>query len=286
MILILVLLAGLGLCFGSFVNAVVWRLRQQELAEKQGTRNKKQAFMFRVSQFSILFGRSQCPKCGHELAAKDLIPVLSWLFLGGRCRYCQAPISWQYPLVELAAAAVFAASYYFWPVNLTGGQLVLFVTWLAASIGLLALAVYDLRWTMLPNRILYPTFFIALVGRLIYILFFSNDIAHDFGLLALSILVASGVFWVLFMISSGHWIGYGDVRLGLITGTLLAAPAKSFLMIFLASVLGTLLVIPLLISKRTQFGSKLPYGPFLALSTALTILFGESIINWYTQLLI
>jgi len=101
----------------------------------------------------------------------------------------------------------------------------------------------------------------------------------------LSVFVASGLFWALFMISSGRWIGYGDVRLGLITGTTLASPTKSFLMIFLASVLGTLFVIPLLIAKRQSFSSKLPYGPFLILSTALTLLFGGPIINWYTRLL-
>ncbi|MBI2589218.1 prepilin peptidase [Candidatus Saccharibacteria bacterium] len=295
MILTLMLLAGLGLCFGSFVNALVWRVRQQAISPPslrlRWTGNKQKAINSKDLpithfQFSILSGRSQCVNCHHLLVSKDLVPVLSWLFLRGRCRYCQKPISVQYPLVEIAGATVFVASYYFWPLHIAAGQWVLLVSWLATSVGLLALAVYDLRWMILPSRILYPTLALALGGRLAYILFFAQDKARSFWLLGLSVLVASGIFWVLFMISSGRWIGYGDIRLGLITGSVLASPAKSFLMIFLASVLGTLFVIPRLITKRQSFSSKLPYGPWLILSTALTLLFGEPIIDWYTQLLI
>lgn len=287
MLVVIIALALLGLCFGSFVNALVWRVHQQAISNKQKAKSKKlkKGFPIPNSEFSILNGRSQCVRCGHQLSVADLVPILSWVILGGRCRYCKQPISIQYPLVEIACAAVFAASYYFWPTAVAGGQWVLLATWLAVSVGLLALAVYDLRWMILPNGILYPTFAIALSGRLAYILFFAQDKAHSFWLLALSLLVASGIFWALFMISSGRWIGYGDIRLGLITGTVLASPAKSFLMIFLASLLGTLFVIPLLISGRQSFGSKLPYGPFLILSTAVTLLFGSSIIDWYTQLL-
>src|SRR3989344_5151256 len=104
--LVLVVLFVLGLCFGSFVNAVVWRNRQQAINNKQ--KNKPS---IPNSQFSILSGRSQCVHCGHLLSAKDLVPVLSWLALRGRCRYCHKKISWQSAGVGLVLGAVFIGSY-------------------------------------------------------------------------------------------------------------------------------------------------------------------------------
>lgn len=257
-------LAWFGLAFGSFVNALVWRVKT----------NKN------------LNGRSQCPDCKKTLLARDLIPVLSWLLLRGKCRYCRRRISWQYPAVELAGALTFVASYYYWPVELTGvGNWLLFVTWLASSVGLLALAVYDFRWMLLPNRILYPTATVALTGRLAYLIAFESDKAQGILNLLLSVAVASGVFYFLYMVSSGRWIGFGDVRLGLITGVLLADPAKSFLMIFIASILGTLFVLPAMIRNQKKLTSKLPYGPFLIIGTAISLLFGQGITDWYLNLL-
>lgn len=230
-------------------------------------------------------GRSQCVHCGHELVAKDLVPVFSWLFLRGRCRYCQKSISVQYPLVELTMAAVFALSYAWWPQYLSGGQWPLFITWLATSVGLLALAVYDIRWMLLPNKILYPTFLVALAGRLGYILFYSSDVAHSFWLLALSLLVTSGIFGLIYVASAGRAIGFGDVRLGLISGTVLADPLQGLLMIFVASVLGTVFVLPALVKGQKSFTSRVPYGPFLILATFIVLLFGPDLINWYERLL-
>src|SRR5665213_2769212 len=96
-VMIIALLALLGLVFGSFVNALVWRLHEQEvLLEKRKKPSKKQ-----LEKLSILNGRSMCPHCKHELAIKDLVPLFSWIALKGKCRYCGKPISWQYPVVEL-----------------------------------------------------------------------------------------------------------------------------------------------------------------------------------------
>lgn len=281
MIVAVILLAWLGLCFGSFVNALVWRLYQQSKTKNRKSKTGK----LQSSNYSILKGRSMCPSCKHVLAWYDLIPVLSWLGLGGRCRYCKKPISWQYPVVELAMAVVFVFSYIWWPGGLHHtGDWVLFVTWLAVSVGLLALLVYDARFMILPNRIIYPVFMIAAVGRLIYIIGFAPHKWHDFLFWMASVAVASGIFWVLFVVSNGKWIGFGDVRLGLITGTVLADPAKSFLMIFLGSILGTLFILPALALGKKKLTSKLPYGPFLITATFITVLFGSNILHWYKQL--
>lgn len=264
--MILLILAGLGLAMGSFISALTWR-----------TYKKK----------DWVKGRSQCPHCGHQLAASDLVPLFSWLALKGRCRYCKKPISWQYPAIELGTMLVFTASYLFWPGGVTtAGDWLLFTTWLACSVGLMALLVYDARWLLLPSKILYPTALIAASGRLIYIAAFEADKLNAGVNWLLALAVASGFFWVLYMVSSGRWIGFGDVRLGLVTGTLLANPSLSFLMIFLASVLGLLFVIPDLLKSRKALTSHVPYGPFLITATFLSFLFGDWLINWYKDLIL
>ncbi len=272
--LTIAVLGVLGLCFGSFVQALSWRVHEQSKTKK----SKK--------TLSVIHGRSQCENCGHKLATLDLVPLLSWLFLRGHCRYCKKPIHWSVPFIEVAMALVFVLSYWLWPESLAGGQWLLLGTWLVCSVGLLALTVYDIRFMLLPNRILYPTFFVALVGRLGYIIFFSPKPAHDLLFLVLAVAVASGLFWILYQVSKGQWIGFGDVRLGLITGTLLATPAKSFIMIFLASILGTLFVAPALINGRKHLTAKLPFGPFLIVATFITMLVGQAMLDWYQGFLL
>ena len=123
---------------------------------------KKQPTKQQLAKLSILKGRSMCPHCKHELAAKDLVPVLSWLYLRGKCRYCGKPID-DTPLVEAATAALFAISYLGWPGPLdTGLQWLIFAVWLIFVVMFVALAVYDLRWLLLPNRVVYPLILLAI----------------------------------------------------------------------------------------------------------------------------
>ncbi len=262
--MILVALFVLGLILGSFLNALAWRIHGGE---------------------DFVRGRSHCDKCGHKLSALDLIPLFSWLYLRGRCRYCHEKVSWQHPAVEVFTGLVFAASYQWWIDSFYSfGSKILFVAWLAACVGLIALAIYDLNWMKLPNKLVYPSLAVAAVGRLVYLVNVEPQPAHAALLWAGSVLVASGFFWLLFIISRGRWIGYGDVRLGLVTGTLLATPTRSFLMIFLASVAGTLISVPLLMIQKKSLSTRLPYGPFLILSTMIVMLFGQSIIDWYDRI--
>lgn len=276
MVQIVVILAVLGLCVGSFINALVWRLHEQGKNQKSKTKNQK---------LSILSGRSMCPHCRHELAWHDLIPVFSWLALRGRCRYCKKPVSVQYPLVETLSGLVFVLSYLFWPADLGDkGQIILFITWLVSSVGLLALAVYDLRWMVLPTKVVYPIFIAAVAGRIAYLAVQHSRLWHALLFWALSVLISSGLFFGLFTISKGKWIGFGDVRLGLVTGTLLADPQKSLAMLFLASLMGTVVSLPALLKGDKNMASKLPYGPFLITATAIMVLFGDSLIGWYKTL--
>lgn len=255
----------LGLFAGSFVNALVWRLRHKK---------------------DFVRGRSQCPNCHKKLSAAELVPVISWLWLRGHCRHCRKPISLQYPLVELATGLVFAASYYFWPHALiTVSDKLLLASWLAAAVGLMALVVYDLKYLILPNKIIYPALLVAVLGRAVYIAGQTGnrtDMLLDW---LLAVTVAAGIFWLLFHTSGGRWIGYGDVRLGLVTGTILADPALSLLMIFLASLIGSAAAIGLIAAGKAKITSKLAFGPFLICGAFASLLFGGQLIDWYKSLL-
>jgi prepilin signal peptidase PulO-like enzyme (type II secretory pathway) len=262
MILITVVLAWFGLCLGSFAGALVWRLHKGKDWVKE---------------------RSQCEHCGHALGPADLIPFFSWIVLRGRCRYCYKKIGIEPFLMETGGGLVFALSYLLWPQPLDDGQVVLLGTWLICSVGLLALFAYDLKWMLLPTKVVYTTAAVAFIGRIIYIAGYETDKPRAIVLWVLSLGVASGIFWALYQINE-RFIGGGDIRLGLVTGTLLATPINSFLMIFLASVMGTIMMLPALSAGGKNMRSKLPYGPFLILATAVVLFYGQRLIDWYTQL--
>lgn len=258
--MLIVILFFLGLCAGSFVNALVWRLHEGK---------------------NWISGRSQCPNCDHPLSVRDLLPVVSWLSLKGRCRYCQAPIANHYPLIELLGGVWFASSFAAWPNLSSHGQLTLLITWLIVSVGLLALLLYDHLWMILPSKIIYSSLLFAVAGRLAYIFGWSGQVSHGLAMWALSVLIASGIFFVLHEVSHGQWIGFGDVRLGLVTGTVLASPSLSTLMIFISSLIGVLAALPALFRRRRTLNERLPFGPFLIFATYITVLWGTRILDWY-----
>jgi prepilin signal peptidase PulO-like enzyme (type II secretory pathway) len=275
--MIIAILAIAGLCLGSFVNALIWRLHGQTIENSKTKPNKRY-----IAQLSVLKGRSMCPRCKHQLSTRDLIPVVSWLSLKGSCRYCGKPISPQYPLVELATALLFIASYLWWPVALNGAQISIFVIWLVLLVGFVALIVYDLRWQLLPNRILYPLGAVAVAMAAIKVATAAGPAIALLNLI-LAVVVGGGIFYVLFQVSSGKWIGGGDVKLGWLLGLVAGTPARSLLLIFLAALIGSLCSLPLLLTKRLKRTSTIPFGPFLILAIIIVQLFGASILVWYRQ---
>lgn len=263
----------LGLCFGSFINALVWRIYAQE--------NKTAQKKYKKVDTSILTGRSICPNCKHILHAKDLIPVLSWISLRGRCRYCQKKIHWQYPFVELLTAALFGASYAFWPYGFEALGTFQFISWLIVLVGFVALVVYDLRWMILPNRIVYVLIIVTLLQQIV-----SFVVLKDTSVLVSSfwgVMVSSGLFYVLFQISDGRWIGGGDVKLGVALGLLVGGPLPALLMLFIASLIGTVVSLPYILrsGKKNQ---KIPFGPLLIIGTTIVYFWGEHITQWYERL--
>lgn len=281
--MIIVILAALGLILGSFVNAMVWRFHEQaELRENAAKKPKTDKDALTLQQLSMVKGRSMCSNCHHELAVKDLVPLFSWLWLQGRCRYCHQKIQ-DSPLIEVILPVLFVVSYLTWPDALSEVGLYQFVFWLIFLTGFMALAAYDLRWFLLPDRIVFPLIGLAileLVGRFI----FYDATWGTLGGAVLGVLVSSGLFYVLYVVSQGGWIGGGDVKLGIIIGILVGSAVPAMLMLFIASTLGTLVALPQLISGKAGRASKLPFGPYLLLATFIVVLYGERIINGYLNL--
>jgi len=271
--MIIIVLLVLGLCLGSFVNALVWRLREQSKSKAKVSK-----------ELSILHGRSMCVHCKHELKPVDLIPVVSWLWLGGLCRYCHKPISWQYPTVELLTALLFMLSYIFWPFILNDRGEILLVFWLALLVGLIALAVYDLRWYLLPDKIVYPLIWLGLLQGAVLLIF--GPTGKELVALISAVAIGGGIFYVIFQLSQGKWIGGGDVKLGFLLGLILADGGLAVLTIFLASVLGSFVAIPLLATGKVKRTTRIPFGPFLIVAAIIARLFGASIIHWYKRKLL
>lgn len=271
--MLILVLALLGVCFGSFINALVWRIHIQESLKSKSQKAK----------YSISRGRSMCVHCKHTLEPRDLIPVLSWILLRGKCRYCHKPIP-DTPVPELLTPALFIFSYVYWPMSFNTEGKVLFVFWLLYLVGFIALALYDLRWYILPNRIVFPLMYAAALQILIQLVFFDLGI-KGLEMIILSIAVGGGLFYLLFQISSGKWIGGGDVKLGFLIGAVLASPVFSILYIFLAALIGTFVSLPLLATGTAKRSTHLPFGPFLLASTVIVYLFGTSLVGWYTAML-
>lgn len=272
--MIYALLIVVGLCLGSFVNAVVWRVHEQEREVGKKKPDKKY-----LRQLSIKHGRSMCPNCHHVLAARDLIPVVSWLLLGGKCRYCRKPIP-DSPLVEVGLSLLFVASYIWWPEPVQGVQVTVFLLWLVLLVGLAALTVYDLRWLLLPNRIMYPLMVVAGLEAAASVAAADKPIIALLNLIG-AVAIGGGIFYLLFQISKGKWIGGGDVRLGWLLGLVVGTPARSVLFIFVASLIGSLVSIPMMARGQLQRSSIIPFGPFLILGAIIVQLFGGDIAIWY-----
>lgn len=266
--MITVTLLLLGLCFGSFVNALVWRLYKQSTGGKQ-----------KKGQFSITKGRSACVNCGHKLSTLDLIPLVSWLFLRGRCRYCNKKISAQYPVVEASTALLFLVSYFFWPDEIIGWEVATFTIWLLCLIGFMALIVYDLRWMLLPNKIIFTLYGFA--GLFVISSALSASSYKPILEAFIGILIGGGIFYLLFIISSGKWIGGGDVKLGFLLGALVGGPAPALIALFTASLLGTATSVPLILFGKAKRSTRIPFGPFLIAGAIIAQLFSEPLTSWY-----
>jgi len=273
-ILISVFLFVFGVCIGSFLNVVIYRL---EVGKN-------------------LSGRSFCPHCKHTLKWQDLFPVFSFLFLGGKCRYCKQKISWQYPLVELATGLMFLLIFNkFWIpafAGMTAGMVAMIISlaflFYISSV-LVIIFVYDLKHYIIPDKVLLPAIFVAFLYRLVGILWipaFAGMTTDKIASLCnyfFAVLVASGFFFLIWLVSKGKWMGFGDVKLAVLMGLLLGLQ-NVLVALFLAFFFGAIIGVILMIGQKKGLKSEIPFGPFLITGTFVALLWGNQLINLYLKL--
>lgn len=239
----------LGLIIGSFLNVVIYRLDKNQ---------------------SIWFGRSACPHCRKKIFWYDNIPVLSFILLGGQCRHCQKKISLQYPLVEIATALLLVLL--FWRYGLSEQ----FIVYAIFSAVLIVIFAYDLKTFQILDQITIPTMIFAFLVNLY--------LGMVWWQLILAAMIGALFFAAQFFVSSGKWVGDGDIRLGALMGAMLGWP-NILVALFLAYLIGAGVGIILLSLKRKEFGSAIPFGPFLTLATFITLICGKEIMQWYLNLI-
>lgn len=275
----------LGACFGSFAGATVWRLRAKQLVEDKKNKEPYDKAEFKrlekLTNRSALKDRSSCLHCGYTLKWYDLIPVLSWLSLKGKCRSCKRPIGKFELLIELGMIAFFVASYAFWPGGVNNGlELVHFIMWLVAGVAMAILFAYDTKWFLLPDSAVIA---LAVAGLAIVGLSAAQtqDVAGTLLAAVGSVGVLGGLYAVLFAVSKGKWVGFGDVKLGAALGLVLVDWQLALVALFLANFIGCLIVIPLLASKKLARTSHVPFGPMLIAGTVLAWFIGWPILEAY-----
>lgn len=244
-----------GLAAGSFLNVWVWRTWEN---------------------LNIVVGRSMCPHCRHLLAWYDNIPLLSFLLLRGKCRYCSANISWQYPVVELITGllALFVAVWHRVEEGFVSPQMVLH--WVIVFF-LIFIFIYDLKYREILDAATLP---LALMVYLISLAM--NWLTWD--ALLLGVIAGGGFFFIQYVVSKGRWIGGGDIRLGILMGAILGWP-NVVMAIMLAYIIGSVISLIFIGLKLKTWKDEIPFGTFLTVTTFIVMFWGERIVGWYLGLL-
>lgn len=267
---ILIIFFG-GLIAGSFINCVVWRAKQQE---------------------NFLFGRSYCPECRHKLNSGDLIPIISFLILKGRCRYCKKPISSRYPLIELATGILaLAIAWCVAPMFIKFGIIsapiaAKLIYYWGLAIILEIIFICDLLWYFIPDGAVITGIIMVIAARLWgysspeALLIFDRN---SWGNALLTGILTSLFFLGLVLISRGQWMGMGDAKYAFLMGFSLGFP-QIIVGLALAFFGGAAIGLILIAARKKKMSSQMPFGPFLTAGTLIALLFADPIINWYLNL--
>ncbi len=289
-VIIIGALTFLGLVFGSFAGATVWRLRAKQLrfdakhGETIPAREKKR--VAHLKKTAVAKDRSVCLHCGHTLQWYDLLPLVSWLSLRGKCRYCHKKIGNLEPLIEISMAVFFVVSYVWWPLPLdTVLEIARLIIWLLAGFGMAILFAYDAKWFLLPNSVVFPLIGLGAVNALIVIASSSQPLLATLDVL-LSCATLSGLYYVIYVLSRHQWVGFGDVKLGLALALLLGSWQLAILALFLANLIGTIVLAPQLLSGKVKRHAHVPFGPLLILGWAISGIFGIAIQQWYLGIML
>lgn len=278
----------LGAALGSFAAATVWRLRARQLQAdvahgvKVSTQEASEVKKLTEKQRKISSDRSVCLHCGRQLSWQELIPVVSWLAVGGKCRTCKKPIGKMEILAEVVLGAAFVVSYLFWPYDVNTLGLVLLGLWFIVLVALAIHWMYDARWFLLLDKV-------TVVITVVAVLFMAFTFADQPGQLlvgsltgiGLTILVLPGFYGALYLVSRGAWIGLGDVKLLVPFAFMLPSWEYGVLLIFLANLIGSLTLLPAMLSKKLTRSTRVPFGPFIIAAFIITFLFGRRILDFY-----
>ena len=275
-----------GLVFGSFAGASVWRLRARQLVEdkKLGHPYSKKEYerLLKLTKNGVTSDRSRCLACNHVLEWYDLIPIVSWAWAKGKCRYCKKPIGWFEPAIEVLTAGLFVGVYHSLSNNGSGIEALLLM--LAITVGMMILFFYDLKWLLLPNVVMWVVIALSAIWWVRLAL-----LSADAGVLSIatgwSLVILPGLYLALWLISKGQWVGFGDIKLGLALALLLADWRLALLTLFLANLIGTIIVIPGILSKKLGRQSQVPFGPLLIAGFFIAFLYGGGLVNWYMGLM-
>jgi len=255
-IVLIFLFAILGLAIGSFLNVCIDRLPRNE---------------------SIVFPPSHCEGCQHKLAAKDLIPVFSYLRLRGRCRYCQASVPRRLFWVELATGLIFALLFWHYGLSAELGVMIFYACLF------IVIFVIDLEQGLILNKVAYPGMVVASLLALYPWPWLNESIVMRVAYAALGGGIGFGVFLLIALASRGG-MGWGDVKLAALIGLAVGFPLV-FLAIIMGAILGGIVAVALVIAKKRKRRQTIPFGPFLALAAMVTLLWGSNILSWYLGLM-
>ncbi len=268
--------AVVGLCVGSFLNVVIHRLPkmmerdwQAQCAELRGESAAP------AEPFGLVRPRSRCPRCGHAIGAIENIPILSYLWLRGRCRACNAPISARYPAVEALTALLSAgAAWHFGPT--WAGLGALFFLW-----SLVVLTFIDVDTQLLPDSITLPLVWAGLLFNLgsTYTDLGSAVIGAMAGYLSLW-----SVYWLFKLATGKEGMGFGDFKLLAAVGAWLGWQLLP-LSILLASLVGAVVGVMLIVLARRGVSVPIPFGPYLASAGAIALFWGKPLTDYYLRLL-
>lgn len=265
----------LGLLIGSFLNVVIHRLPKMMLADWQ-TQSREILELPPEPQpkpYNLILPHSHCPHCNHQIRAWENLPVLSWLFLKGRCSGCKTPISKRYPLIELTCGLLSAfIAWHFGFGWQTATMLIL--TW-----GLLAMSMIDVDHQLLPDSLVLPLLWLGLIVNSFGI--FTSLTDALWGAVA-GYLSLWSVFWLFKLVTGKEGMGYGDFKLLAMLGAWGGWQVLP-LTILLSSVVGAVLGVILLRVRRLEGGAPMPFGPYLAIAGWIALLWGGQITDSYLQ---
>ena len=271
---------GFGLLIGSFLNVVIlrlpvrlehdWRFQCQALLgiEEVGTGDDAPK-----PPMDLMWSRSQCPKCGHLIKAHENIPLLSYLFLRGRCASCKAPISIRYPITEAATAILFLL------IALHFGPGIQSLAAIGLTALLIALTGIDIDHQLLPDDLTFLVLWTGLFASLFNV--FTDPVSSIIGALAgyLSLWLVYHLFRLL---TGKEGMGYGDFKLLAALGAWMGWQMLP-LIILLSSILGAVIGVLMIIMKRHESSQPMPFGPFIAFAGWIALLWGDGIVDFYLR---